>query len=209
MTNAPRLYLATPPVADPAVFLPQLGEALAAAPFSSLLLRFATAEPTRMLEIAKKFLSPTQTRGVALVLDSDPQTALYAGADGAQIAGFGPALREAIKTLSPRYIVGAGALETRDDSMSAGEAGADYLLFGDLFVDGAPPPAAATLERVAWWAELFTTPCVALAHHLDDIGPLCEAGADFIMLGDLVWSDARGPAAAIADAVSRLKDLPA
>ena len=58
----------------------------------------------------------------------------------------------------------------------------------------------ALLDRVAWWAEIFYTPCVAFARSLEEVGPLVAAGADFVMLGDCVWSDPRGPAAAVADA---------
>ncbi len=55
------------------------------------------------------------------------------------------------------------------------------------------------------WAELFNTPCVARAATLADIAPLVEAGADFVLLDDAVWSDARGPVAAMAEAQALLK----
>ena len=48
--------------------------------------------------------------------------------------------------------------------MTAGESGPDYVLFGD---DAAPLDAGALLERVAWWAEIFFTPCVAFARSLE------------------------------------------
>ena len=63
----------------------------------------------------------------------------------------------------------------------------------------------ALLERVAWWAELFNAPCVARAETLAEVAPLAKAGADFVMLDDAVWRDARGPAAAVADALASLK----
>ncbi len=71
------------------------------------------------------------------------------------------------------------------------------MLFGE---DAAPLDPSALLERVAWWAEIFNTPCVAFARSLEEVGPLVAAGADFVMLGDCVWRDPRGPAAAVADA---------
>ncbi|MGA8169251.1 MAG: thiamine phosphate synthase, partial [Methylocystis sp.] len=133
----------------------------------------------------------------ALVLDGAPQLVLDADADGAHVVGVGAPLEAAVKQLSPDHIVGAGGLATRDDAMKAGEAGADYVLFGD---DAAPLDPPALLERVNWWADIFNTPCVAFARSLDQVGPLVAAGADFVMLGDCVWSDPRGPAAAVADA---------
>ena len=59
-----------------------------------------------------------------------------------------------------------------------------------------------TVERVAWWAEIFETPCVAYAGALEAVAPLREAGADFVALGDAVW---RAPSA--AEAVSRAQAL--
>jgi thiamine-phosphate pyrophosphorylase len=83
--------------------------------------------------------------------------------------------------------------------MRAGEAGADYVMFGEPRRDGFAPPLAETLERVAWWAEIFETPCVAFAGALDAVAPLTTAGADFVALADAVWL-ASSAAAAVAEA---------
>jgi thiamine-phosphate pyrophosphorylase len=193
-----RLYLATPPLTDAAGFASALNEALTAGDIASLLIRFAGGDE-RANEAIVRALAPTaQEKDVAVLVATAPNVALRAGADGAHVSGCGEALTDAIKKLSPRYIVGAGDLETRDDAMRAGEAGADYVMFSDL-------DREALIERVAWWAELFNTPCVAVANTLADVAPLAEAGADFVLLDDAVWSDARGPAAAVAEAQARLK----
>jgi thiamine-phosphate pyrophosphorylase len=83
-------------------------------------------------------------------------------------------------------IVGAGRLRLRDDAMAAGEAGADYVLFGEP-IHGVAPPLEATLERLEWWAEIFQTPCVAYAAQAADVAPLAAAGADFVALGEFLW----------------------
>ena len=194
---SPGLYLVTPVLTEAEPFLPTLREALASAAIASLLLRLGPMEDAQAARLVRAVAEPAQAKGVALLIDGSPALALEAGADGAHVGGVGAPLKDAIKRLSPRYIVGAGALATRDDAMTAGESGADYVLFGD---DAAPLEAGALLERVAWWAEIFFTPCVALARSLEEVGPLVAAGADFVMLGDCVWSDPRGPAAAVADA---------
>jgi thiamine-phosphate pyrophosphorylase len=194
---APRLSLATPPLAEAAAFAPALNEALAAGDIASLLIRFAGADDRVNESIVRALAPAAQEKDVAVLVAASPNVALRAGADGAHVSGCGDALAEAIKKLSPRYIVGAGEVETRDDAMRAGEAGADYVMFSDR-------DSAALIERVAWWAELFNTPCVARAATLADIAPLVQAGADFVLLDDAVWSDARGPAAAVAEAQARL-----
>jgi thiamine-phosphate pyrophosphorylase len=199
MNVTPRLYLATPPLADAAAFAPALHEALAAGDVASLLIRFAADGDERGQEAIVRALAPAaQDKGVAVLVASAPNVALRAGADGVHVAGCGEDLADAVKKLSPRYIVGAGDIETRDDAMRAGELSADYVMFSD-------PDREALIERVGWWAELFNTPCVARAATLDDVAPLVEAGADFVLLDDAVWSDARGPAAAVAEAQARLK----
>jgi thiamine-phosphate pyrophosphorylase len=194
---SPGLYLVTPVLTEAESLLPALREALASAAIASLLLRLGPLEDAEAARLVRVVAEPAQARGAALLIDGSPALALDAGADGAHVGGVGATLTDAIKRLSPRYIVGAGALATRDEAMTAGESGADYVLFGD---DAAPLDPPALLERVRWWAEIFNTPCVAFARSLQDVGPLVAAGADFVMLGDCVWSDPRGPAAAVADA---------
>ncbi|MEK4032728.1 thiamine phosphate synthase [Methylocystis sp. IM3] len=196
--DGPRLSLATPPLADARDFLPALESALSAGDVASLLVRFASDDPRRNEEILRALAAPAQEKGVAVLAEGAPTVALRAKADGAQILGAGAALAEAVEKLSPKHIVGAGGLALRDDAMRAGELGVDYVLFDDADL-------AALLERVTWWAELFNTPCVARAETLAAVAPLAEAGADFVLLDDAVWTDSRGPAAAVAEALAALR----
>lgn len=196
--DAPRLYLATPPLAQARDFLPALESALSAGDVASLLIRLAGDDPRNNEEIVRALAPLAQEKGVAVLVEGAVNVALRAGADGAHIVGSGEDLAEAVKKLSPKYIAGAGGLAQRDDAMRAGELGADYVLFET-------DDAQALVELVDWWAELFNTPCVARAASLDDIAPLARAGADFVMVDAAVWSDPRGPAAAVADALKRLQ----
>lgn len=194
--SLPSLYLVTPLLSEAAPFLPKLREALAAVDVASVLLRLAPMDEPAACRLIEEIAALVQASGAALLVEGDPALALKAGADGAHVAGVGETLNAAIKLLSPGNIVGAGRLATRHDAMVAGEAGADYLLFGDW---DAPLAPAELEERIRWWTEIFNTPCVALAQNLEEAKPLGEAGADFIMLGDCVWRDPRGPAAALGD----------
>jgi thiamine-phosphate pyrophosphorylase len=195
--DAPRLYLATPPLVAARDFLPALEAALSAGDVASLLIRFGAVDAREREAVAKTLAPLAQARDVAALVEGDPSIALRAGADGAHVSGSGEALAAAVTKLSPRYIVGAGDLASRDDAMRAGELGADYVLFEAEDFD-------ARLAQVDWWAELFNTPCVARAATLGEIAPLTRAGADFILLDDAVWDDARGPAAAVAQALETL-----
>ena len=120
------------------------------------------------------------------------------GADGAHLTGIA-AMEDALPSLKPDRIAGVGGLTTRHDSMSAGEAGADYVLFGEPDAKGQRPSIAAIAERLQWWAELFEPPCVGFAGSRQEAHEFAAAGADFVLVGDFIWTDPRGPAAALAE----------
>ena len=68
--------------------------------------------------------------------------------------------------------------------MAAGEAGADYVLFGEPDAEGQRPSAEAIAERLEWWAELFEPPCIGYATSLEEAREFAAAGADFVLVGD-------------------------
>ena len=120
------------------------------------------------------------------------------GADGAHLTGIA-ALREALPSLQPDRIAGIGGLTTRHDSMAAGEAGADYVLFGEPDASGQRPSVEAIAERLQWWDELFEPPCVGYAAARQEAYEFVVAGADFVLVGDVVWADPRGAEAALTE----------
>ena len=206
MTPAhPRIYLVTPQLGDTAPFVRDVGPALQAGDIAALLLRLAPADERALINRAKSVAAVVQPRDVALLLDGHPQLAARAGADGAHLTGIA-ALTEAIGALKPDRIAGVGGLRSRHDAMLAGEAGADYVMFGDPDRRGSRPPLETIAERLTWWSELFELPCVGYAASLDEVVPLAQAGADFVALGDWVWAQRQAPAAAIAAAVALLSE---
>ncbi len=199
----PRLYLATPPVGDAAAFARALEPALGAADIAAMLLRLAPGGESELVSRIKKLVPAIQRAGAALVLDGHADLVGRSGADGAHITGI-RAFQDAVERLKPDRIAGAGGMTTRHDAMLAAEADADYVLFGEPDLNGERPSLDAITDRVAWWAEVFQPPCVAFAARLEEIGELAQAGADFVAVGDCIWSDPRGPDVAIADAATRL-----
>ncbi len=203
-----RLYLITPPLrlADLDAFAPNFAAALAAGDVASALARLAPGAEGDAKRILTRLIEIASAADVALLVENDARLAARAGADGAHVSGVGPQLSEVLQSLRPQRIVGAGELRLRDDAMSAGEAGVDYVMFGEPRPDGWIPPVEETRERVAWWAEIFETPCVGFAADLDAIAPLAEAGADFVALGASIWG-APAPEAAVAEAMRRLSQV--
>ncbi len=202
-----RIYLITPPVGDSETFSRALAAALDAGDVAAVLLRLADSGERTLVNRAKAIAAVVQPRDIALLLDGRADVAIRAGADGAHLAGIA-ALTAALGALKPDRIAGAGGLRSRHDAMLAAEAGADYAMFGEPDHSGGQgnqgnrPAFDTVLERIAWWAELFQPPCVGYAANLDEVGALAQAGADFIALGDWIWTDA--PADSVAEAIDRL-----
>jgi thiamine-phosphate pyrophosphorylase len=80
------------------------------------------------------------------------------------------------------------------------------VMFGEPDRRGARLPLDAIEERLNWWAELFEAPCVGYAASLDEVAHLRQAKADFVGLGDWIWTQAQTPAAAIAAAAGLLAE---
>ena len=192
---APRLYLVTPPVADPDAVANDLADALNATDIAAVLLRLADGNESAQLDRIKALRILIQSNGAALLLDGHAELCARGETDGAHLTGI-DAFTAAAPALKPARIAGCGGLNTRHDAMLAGEAGADYVMFGEPDADGRRPSFDAILERVAWWTETLTIPCVGYAANLDEGEALAGAGADFIALGENIWRDARAVAAA-------------
>jgi thiamine-phosphate pyrophosphorylase len=199
----PRLYLVTPQVTDAQAFARDLAAALDAADIAAVLLRLAPADERAAINRVKALAPIVQRKDTALVLDGTPEIVARGGADGAHLSGI-EAFSGALESLKPSRIAGCGGLHTRHDAMFAAERGADYVLFGEPDAQGRRPAFEAIVERITWWAEVFEIPCVGYAASRDEIAALVAAGADFVALGDFVWADARGAAAAIADAAEQM-----
>jgi thiamine-phosphate pyrophosphorylase len=199
----PRLYLVTPEVEHPAAFADRLAAALAQTEVAAVLLRLAPRDERGLINAAKALAPLVQQTGAALLLAGHADIAARAGADGAHLTGI-DAFLSMHAALQPERIAGCGGLATRHDAMLAGEAGADYVLFGEPDEAGHRPSLEAISDRVSWWAEIFEPPCVGFAATLAEVEVLARAGADFVAVSDCIFSDPRGAAAALADAARRL-----
>jgi thiamine-phosphate pyrophosphorylase len=201
------LYLISPELTagEAPAFAGRFAEILRAAPISSALIRFAPGGAADAKTIVPSLLREAIAADCALLIEGDARLAARLGADGVHVNGAGADLTAAIESLKPARIVGA-SVDSRDDAMTAGELGADYVMFGwpsgryvmDL---------EALVERVRWWSEIFETPCVAFAPSIDAAAELARAGADFVALGETVWT-AASPASAARAAQAAVSGAP-
>lgn len=134
----------------------------------------------------QELLAIGQAAGAAVLIEGDVELARRSSADGVHLrAGDGllDRIAHARKTLGAKAIVGCDPGASRHDAMEAGEAGADYLAFGevDLADDEVFGDGDSRLRLIAWWAEVFEIACVALdVGSPDEALDLAGAGADFI-----------------------------
>ena len=161
---AARLYLVTPPLGDAGAIADDLAHALNATDIAAVLVRLADGSESELTNRVEALRILIQSNGAALLLDGHAELVAPTQADGAHLSGI-DAFKAAATALKPKYIAGCGGLTTRHDAMVAGESGADYVMFGEPDSDGRRPGFEAVLERVAWWAEVLTIPCVGYAAH--------------------------------------------
>lgn len=126
--------------------------------------------------LTAEILALRRSHRLPLIVRDDPVLAREQGLDGVHLAD-GAAVAGARRVLAPGALIGVDCGLSRHAAMVAGEAGADYVLFGSL--DLAPPGAVADL--VAWWRELFVLPCAAAGRFSPESARrMAAAGAEFI-----------------------------
>src|SRR5437879_600792 len=86
--EAPRLYLVTPAVSDPAALRDALAAALGVADIAAVLLRLAEGDERSLINRAKALTAMVQEHDVALVLDGHVDIVARTGADGAHLTGI-------------------------------------------------------------------------------------------------------------------------
>ena len=104
--------------------------------------------------------------------------------------------------LGPERIIGAACGQNRHHAMVLAELGADYVAFApDMHNQQAKQECE---ELIAWWAEIFVVPCVAMGVETpDEARLLAGVGADFIAPAERLWQapDAALHLAALATAL--------
>lgn len=178
---APELYIVVEVSAHAA---PVLEAALKAAPVSSLLLK-APVGAKLEAHTLKPLVELAQKKGIAALVADDWDLARIVRADGVHLSWAKDQLQRyeaARAALGTRYIVGADAGRSRDDAMSLGESGADYIGFGiPAHVEDRDTAFSRQQELLSWWSEIFEVPCVAFdAPTPEAATDLAAAHADFV-----------------------------
>jgi thiamine-phosphate pyrophosphorylase len=196
-----QLLLIGPSSYDPARLAEQLAAALAVGGIAGVVLPvdLAGRDNSRLRADLAPVRAVCAERGTACLVRDHVGRALEIGADGVHLGGGAADVAGCRAALGRERILGVSCGRSRDAAMTAGEAGADYVGFGDL----GQRPGPEVYELLQWWSELFVLPCLAeVAITEEDCAALARAGADFVAVDASMWTD---PASAAAP-VRRLRD---
>jgi thiamine-phosphate pyrophosphorylase len=198
--EGPRLFLVTPRQIDAERFPARLAEALASGDVAAVLIA-SEAEADTIAALVPVI----QRAGAAAIVMNDTLLAGHVKADGVHIEGGIADLRTAVESFRPKRIVGAGRFDSRHTSIEAGELDVDYVFFGRPHGDTHDSPHPKALDLGEWWSEVMQIPAVVMAGRSPaSIAEVAAAGAEFVGVGEAVWSHPDGPAAAISEARSNL-----
>ena len=175
---------------------------MAAADVACVLLRTVAIDESTIKTIFRALAPIVQRHDAAILVGGNARLAARVDADGLHVARVGPDLDEALDSLRTRKIVGVGGLSSRDDAMTAGDSGVDYLMFGG---PDERNNQDAIVERVSWWAEIFNVPCVGYAVSPERVEDIARAGAEFVALCDGLWDHPERIAKTIRDVVAALR----
>jgi thiamine-phosphate pyrophosphorylase len=204
MAEAARIYLVTPPILSLEAFPDVLAAALDAADVACVRLALASRVEDEVTRAADALRAVCHARDVPLVVADHFRLAGRLGLDGVHLCDGPRQVRAAREALGADAIVGAFARASRHDGMTAAEIGADYVSFGPVGDTGLGDGALAPFELFDWWSEMIETPVVAEGGLAE--ATVAEFGrvADFVALGDELWSAAAGPEAALRAFAARL-----
>lgn len=194
------IILSTPNDATSAAFLANLKSTLETGLVRVVIVRQAKLDLQQYKKLIKAIVPIAQTHDCAVLLDNHPQLVRELDADGTQITTGHKDVISTVASLKPDFIVGAVNITTRHEAMLCGEAGVDYLSFGDF----EQTPDEATLALAQWWTKLFEIPC-AVFDAITPLKLLKPSTAEFIGLGNNIWQADAKPSEAIRNLPRKFK----
>jgi thiamine-phosphate pyrophosphorylase len=202
VAGAGRIYLVAPPGPD-AGFAEVLARLLDGGAVACVRLAAGGSE-NAIARDAALLLPACRARDVPLVLTDHFRLVGRLGLDGVHLSDGARQVKAARKELGAAAIVGAHARASRHDGMTAAELGADYVAFGPVTATGLGDGRVAEPDLFAWWSEMIEVPVVAEGGMTPAVAGGLAGTADFVALGDELWSAPEGPEAALTAVVARL-----
>jgi len=202
-SDAPQIYLLTPPEFELSTFPGQLASVLDAHDIACLRLTMATRDEDRLSRAADALREVAHARDVAIVIETHVALAERLGLDGVHLTDGARSIRKVRKTLGNDAIVGAFCGASRHDGMTAGEVGADYVSFGPVGVSALGDGTLALRDLFEWWSQMIEVPVVAEGElDAELVGELAPF-TDFLGIGEEIWRK-DDPAAALGALIAAI-----
>ena len=202
-TEAPQIYLITPPEIDLSTFPDRIGAVLDAHEIACVRLALATRDEDRLGRAADALREVAHARDVAVVIEAHVQLAIRHGLDGVHLTDGSRSVRKVRKDLGGDAIVGAFCGTSRHDGMTAAEIGADYVSFGPVGASALGSGEVAPAEIFEWWSEMIEVPVVAEGALDEDVVRRLASVTDFFGVGEEIWR-AEDSAAALGRLVAAM-----
>ena len=167
-----QLYLVSPP--DVSGDFPQrLERALVAGKglVTAFQFRVKGIDQHEAARLAEPLQAICAANDVAFIVNDSVPLAKRLEADGVHLGQDDGDPRDAREALGRDAQIGVTCHASKHLAMEAGEAGADYVAFGAFFESSTKDKGDAerpTPDLVAWWAQLFEIPVVAIGGKLSD-----------------------------------------
>src|SRR5262245_59865766 len=177
------LYAITPDIADTAVLLQKVEQALKAG-IVLLQYRNKTMSKDKRLLQARELAPLARGYGVPLIINDDVDVALAVGANGAHL-GVDDGDLAAARAKLPGKMLGASCYADPEKARAAVRAGADYVAFGSVY-PSATKPGAVRAPLTLFGERLRVPLCAIGGITLENAPALVAAGASLLaVISDL------------------------
>ncbi len=194
--DRPQITLITPPVLDLDIFPATLARVMDGVDIACLRLSLASKDPDDIGRAADAARLVAHARDVAIVIENHALFVERHGLDGIHLTDGSRAIRALRKELGADAIVGSFCGISRQEGMTAGEAGADYVAFGPIGEAGLGLGTQAPRDLFEWWSEMIEVPVIAEGALTRDLVESFAPVTDFFALGPEIWG-AEDPLAAL------------
>ena len=156
---------------------PTLEEAVEAACRGGVTLvqiREKSASDDAFLDVARRCKAITDSYGVGLIVNDNPQVAAAVGAAGVHVGQDDTPVPEVRRIVGPHAVIGVSA-HSVEEALRAKEEGADYLGIGGVTPTATKPEAGVlSFEEMDAIMEAFGGPCVVIGGVNAATIPLCK-----------------------------------
>ena len=156
---------------------PTLEEAVEAACEGGVTLvqiREKSASDDAFLDVARRCTAITDSYGVGLIVNDNPQVAAAVGAAGVHVGQDDTPVPEVRRIVGPHAVIGVSA-HSVEEALRAKEEGADYLGIGGVTPTATKPEAGVlSFEEMDAIMEAFGGPCVVIGGVNAATIPLCK-----------------------------------